>query len=208
MDEFVLYDEVQYTTRDWRNRNRIKTAQGWHWLTIPVVSGARERSICEVEIADPSWAASHWKTLCYAYGETSWFDWCAAELEPVYCSLKEKLLSQINYHLLCAVNRLLGIDTPISWSSAYPGSGDKNGRLLAICLAAGAERYLSGPAAQGYLDVSRFSDAGVAVEWIDYGGYPEYRQNHPPFEHGVSVLDLLVHKGPESRSFMKIGKRS
>jgi hypothetical protein len=205
VDEFVLLDEVQYTRRDWRNRNRIKTPAGMRWLTIPVRTGGRfTQRIDETRIADPSWARSHWSAIEQAYGGTPHFAATAEQLEPLYASFAaEESLSRVNVELLRVVCGMLGIETPISYSTDYETGDDRSQRLLDICLATRADEYVSGPAARGYLDVDRFARAGVSVAWFDYSGYPAYPQPHGAFEHGVSVVDLLCCAGPAARGWLK-----
>ncbi len=196
VDAFVLLDEVQYTRRDWRNRNRIKTAAGTRWLTIPVLSTGRyEQRIDETRIADPSWPRSHWSAIEQAYRDAPCFGAVAAELEPLYRSCDAELLSDVNATFLRRLCELLEIDTPISWSTDYETAPDPSRRLLDICLQTGATEYVSGPSARDYLDVGLFERAGVAVSWADYSGYEPYEQPHGAFEHRVSVIDLLVCAG-------------
>ncbi len=99
---------------------------------------------------------------------------------------------------------LLNISTPLAWSQDYAVvETGKSERLLSICLASGATTYVSGPSAQGYLDVGLFEENGIAVEWFEYSGYPPYEQLHTPFIHEVSVIDLLLNMGPESRRYLE-----
>lgn len=205
VDEFILYDSAQYTRRDWRNRNQIKTPQGLQWLTIPVQSkGQYIAPICEIRVDDGAWAEKHWRTLEQHYRRAAGF----ARFGPLLQSLYEEAarlerLSEVNRLFLERVGRWLGVETPLRWSWEYESQGDKSEKLLEMCLAAGAGVYLSGPSAQGYLDVARFEAAGVQVEWMDYKGYPEYPQLYPPFTHAVSALDLLLNTGDQARAWMK-----
>jgi len=203
VDELILLDDAQYTRRDWRNRNRLKSPQGVRWLSIPVrVKGRYHQRVDETVIDDPDWAARHWATLGSWYGRAPFFARYRAELEALYLDTREELLSLVNRRFLEALCRLLGISTPLSWSSDYAASGRRTERLLELCLAAGAGRYLSGPAAQAYLDEERFRAEGIEVVWMSYDGYPQYPQLHPPFEHRVSVLDLLLNTGEQARRYM------
>jgi WbqC-like protein family. len=197
VDEFVLYDDVQFTRRDWRNRNRIKTAHGLHWLTIPVkVKGRYHQSVRETEIEGSSWAESHWQTIRHGYARAACFEEMAPILEKVYADCSGlHMLSEVNRLWIESVCRLLAIQTPLRWSSEFSLKGDRSERLLNICLEAGADCYVSGPAARDYLDTGLFESAGVAVEWMSYEGYPEYPQLHGAFEHRVSVIDLLLNAG-------------
>jgi hypothetical protein len=205
VDEFVFLDDVQFTRRDWRSRNRIKTRQGPAWLTIPVQNKGRyHQLIAETCVSDPTWAATHWATLRGSYARMPHFDRCAEVLEPVYAALAStERLSAINHRLIVAVCGLLGITTPLSWSSDYGAPAGKNERLIELCRKAGATDYLSGPNARGYLDERQFAEAGITVSFADYSGYPEYAQPYPPFDHAVSVLDLLFCTGPDATKYMK-----
>jgi hypothetical protein len=202
-DHFVLYDEVQYTRRDWRNRNRIKTAAGVRWLTVPVqTKGAYTQRIDETRIADPRWARSHCSAIEQAYRDAPAFAETTALLAPLYDGFGDGLLSDVNEALLRRVCRQLGITTPISRSTDHPGAGGPSERLLTICTALGATEYVSGPAARAYLDVDLFARAGVGVRWFDYTGYREYPQLHGPFVHEVSIIDLLFNTGSRSHEWL------
>lgn len=204
VDEFILYDDRQFTRRDWRNRNRVKTAQGTIWLSVPVkVKGRYFQRIDETEISDSGWADRHWRTLEQAYREAPHFDRFHDELARLYRECDEGFLSQINRRFLDGVCHILGIETPLRWSTDYDIEGTKTERLVNLCLAAGASTYLSGPRASSYLDESLFDRASVELRYADYTGYPEYEQLHPPFEHEVSIVDLLVHTGPSAPSYLK-----
>lgn len=205
VDVFVLYDDAQYTRRDWRNRNRIKTAQGVQWLTVPVhVTGRYLQPIREVVVSDPHWARTHWRTLTHHYGRAAGFAQIAPALEGLYReAAASQRLSEINHHFLTGINEMLGITTPFRWSTELELTGDRSERLLGMCRQLGADTYVSGPSARDYLDERLFQDAGIAVEWADYSGYTEYRQLHPPFDHHVSIVDLLLNEGTEARQFLK-----
>lgn len=197
-DLFVFHDDLQYTKNDWRNRNKIKTPKGAEWITIPV--GTNEhRVICEVEIKDASWQGKHWKTIQRNYAKCPYFTRYRAFFEEVYLGCRWHNLSELNQYLTRTISQdLLAIPTEFSDSRQYQASGQKLERLIDLVTKAGADRYVSGPAAKDYIDPSRFTDAGIELVWKDYSGYPEYPQRYPPFEHGVSILDLLFNVGPHA----------
>jgi hypothetical protein len=205
VDEFILLDDVQYTRRDWRNRNRIKTAAGLLWLTIPVAHDKAAPRIDEMHASDSGWQREHWTTLTHHYARAQHFRDQRDRFEELYLDSDETRLSDINRRFISAICALLGIDTPIHRSSEYAAPGTSSERLVNICRAAGARRYLSGPRAQAYLDESLFSAAGIEVAWMDYSGYPEYPQLNPPFEHRVSVLDLIFNTGPAAHRYIRGG---
>jgi len=204
-DQFILYDDVQFTKRDWRNRNRIKTSSGLQWLTIPVLTRGRfTQKISECTVSDSGWAASHWKAISMAYARAEHFRPLKAIFENAYMTLKETSLSQINYHFIKIICSFLKIETPLRWSMDYSSiTGVKTERLVSLCRAAGATRYLSGPSAKDYIEPALFKAAGIDLDYMTYEGYPEYRQLFGPFEHHVSILDLLFNEGPEAIRFMK-----
>ena len=202
-DEFVLLDEVQYTKRDWRSRNRIKTANGPLWLSVPVeVKGRYEQRMCDTRVADRQWAEKHWRTIRASYARAPHFRRYQDELECLFTDALHDRLSDVNHALIAGLCRILGIGTPLTWSMDYKAEGDRTGRLVSICRQAGATEYLSGPAAKTYIDEAQFSAAGITVMYADYSRYPEYPQLYPPFDHHVTVIDLLVHTGSEARTFM------
>ena len=202
-DQYVIFDHVQYAKRHWHNRNRIKTATGVEWLTIPVISrGRREQTIDTVEIEKP-WAEKHWRAIELAYRRAPHFAAMAPLVRGWYeRAAKERLLTEVNTIFFREIAALLGLSTRFVRDTVYPAEGTKTERLLTIIRAAGADSYLSGPSARSYLDVPLLAEAGVAVEWMNYEGYQQYPQLHNAFEPAVSVLDLLFNVGPEARRYL------
>jgi hypothetical protein len=204
VDEFILFDDRQFTRRDWRNRNLIKTAQGLHWLTIPVrVKGRYEQRIDETMTSEAEWPEKHWKTMSHAYGSAPFFSQYRDAIAALYTSSGEERLSDVNRRFLEAICDILGIGTRLSWSTDYPTTGDRTERLVNLCRMAGAQEYLSGPAARAYIDEAQFQAAGIRLTYMDYSGYPEYPQLNGAFEHGVSILDLLFNVGADAPRYMK-----
>ena len=204
VDEFIIYDDMQYTRRDWRNRNRIKTSQGLLWLTVPVlVRGRYTQTIRETQIDGVAWAEDHWRTLAQNYSRAPCFQEVSEVVEPVYRTHRHTHLSVLNRELIGAICGYLGVRTRISNSWDYALLDGKSERLADLCRQAGANEYVSGPSARGYLDESVFAEQGISVEWVDYSGYPEYSQLWGPFVHEVSILDLLFNAGREAPRYMK-----
>ena len=202
-DIFVLYDDMQYTKNDWRNRNKIQTNQGLKWLTIPVRQEKLSQRINETKISDPRWSRKHWATITHNYTKAKCFNDYKDLFEDLYLNMHEELLNEVNYRFIVAINKIIGIDTVIIKSSEFKLVQGKSERLLDICNTLGADVYLSGPAAMDYLDVQLFQQEGIGVEWMHYDNYPVYQQLHKPFEHGVSILDLIFNEGLESRKYLK-----
>lgn len=191
VDTFIIYDEVQYTKNDWRNRNQINSKQGLQWITIPVRVQSLDQKICETKVSFPKWNKKHWNTIVTNYGKSPNFKKYKGRFESLYLEMETDLLSEINLQFIKSINEVLGIDTEIIDSRELDLSGDKNERLIDAVKKVGGELYLSGPAAKSYLDESLFSEEGVIVEWQSYQGYPDYYSIHNNFSHNISIIDLL-----------------
>lgn len=208
VDEFVLYDDVQYTNGDWRNRNRLKTRDGLAWLTVPVLTKGRfGQLIRETEIKGSGWRDAHWKTITQNYRRAPCFDEVAACLELAFQCREWNLLSDLNQTLIESVCTYLGIRTRITRSADYVLRGDRSERLVGLCRQIGAQVYVSGPAAKCYLDESAFAREGIAVRWFDYSAYPAYPQLWGAFVHEVSIVDLFFNCGKASGQYMKFVER-
>jgi hypothetical protein len=204
VDEFVIYDDAQYTKRDWRNRNLIKTKEGCKWLTIPVeVKNKYKQTIRETKVTNNKWSNKHLKIIKYNYckaeGYNERIDW----ISDIYRQCEnEVFLANINLHLIKEIMRFLGIRTKISLSSDYIIEGCTSDKIMNICLQSGAQEYLSGPSAKSYLDLYAFNKAGINVKWMNYSGYKEYPQPYPPFIHEVSILDLILNTGSDYVNYL------
>ena len=200
-DEFVIYDEVGYSKGDWRNRNRIVLGGQLKWLTIPVrTSGKLGQPINEVDVADRGWALQHVETIRQAYRKAPFFAETWPLLRNCYdAAASHKSLSEVNTMFLREIVGHLGISTAISDSRDTARTTiDPVERLIELCRAKGATRYLSGPAARAYLRAEAFREAGIELAYANYSGYPAYDQSCEPFQHGVSIVDLLCQVGREA----------
>lgn len=209
VDEFILFDDAQYTKNDWRNRNKIKTGAGVKWLTIPIItSGKLEQKIKESRISETNdWRKKHWSSICQNYSKSKYFKDFKDIFEELYLNSNEKYLSEINYKFIKTINNILGINTKISFSSEFKLLDEKTERLINICKETGATEYISGPAAKAYINESLFMEEKIKLSWIDYKDYKEYKQLYPPFDHYVSILDLIFNEGSKSTEFMKSFKK-
>lgn len=204
VDEFILFDDMQYTRRDWRNRNKIKTSNGAKWLTIPVsVKGRYYQTIKETQVSDKDWPSKHWKNIKHHYNKAPYFNKYAERLEDLYMQCDEDYLSFINYKFITAISGWLNIKTKLSWSWDYGVIEGKTERLVDLCVKAEATEYISGPSAKDYIQPELFEQEGIKLSFIDYSNYPEYPQLYPPFEHGVSILDLLLNTEESANRYMK-----
>ena len=204
VDEFIIYDEMQYTKNDWRNRNKIITQNGVEWLTIPVRIESLHQKINETVISDKNWTKKHLATLQTNYGKSK----CFKEMKDFIFSLyqeagKTNNLSEINVKFIKSICIYLGIDTKISRSTDYDLVKGKTERLVDLCRQAKATNYISGPSAKEYIDKKLFDDKNITLEWMDYSDYKEYKQLKTPFVHRVTILDLIFNEGLNSCNYLK-----
>jgi len=200
-DVFVFYDDVQYTVNDWRNRNKVKTANGVVWLTIPV-GDQNDRLICDVVIGDQSWARKHWMTIEQSYHGAPGFARYREFFKNFYSRSWESL-SELNQTMIRTIaGDLLGIRTQILDSRDYNLEGKGSDRLLMLLKKMGATDYISGPSAQRYLDAEAYARHGIRVHWKDYSHYPEYPQLHGPYAPDLSIVDLLLNCGDDAARYI------
>jgi hypothetical protein len=203
-DEFIIYDDMQYTKRDWRNRNQIKTPGGPVWLSVPVeVSGKFFQKINETKVSDPSWAKSHWGSILQNYRNAPFFKEYKDRVEETYLNLTTPFLTEINLKLIELVNSILGITTNIRLSSDFKLAEGRTERLVDLCKQVGGTDYYSGPAAKNYMDEELFRAEGINVHYFDYSGYPEYPQLNGAFTHALTVFDLIFNTGEDAKKYMK-----
>jgi len=198
-DAHVVLDHVQFEKNSFTNRNKIRTQEGWSWLTVPVKTAGKfgDLAINEIEIADEKkWAYKHWQSLRLNYSKAPFFDQHAAFLEGMYNRRWQKLADLMRetraYHL-----DAFGIRTKLYFSSQMKVSGKKDELILNLCRELGATVYLSGPLGRDYLHEDAFRRQGIAVRYHDYR-HPTYPQVYPGFEAYMAALDLLFNAGPAS----------
>lgn len=194
-DLFIYYDEVQYTRGDWRNRNKIVTTAGEKWITLPVAkAGNFGQSVADTHISDEKWASKHRDTLRGVYRSAPEFRTLKPFFEDLYASLEgQTSLTKINRTFIEVISAELGIQTQFVCSSKIEAPGDKTQRLVNLCKEVGAKQYISGKAAQSYLNVNKFEEANIGVEWFEYPTYKSYKQLDGQYRPGVSIFDTLFH---------------
>jgi hypothetical protein len=196
VDVFVFLDDVRFTKRDWRVRNKIKTPRGTEWLTVPV-RGGRHQLISGVKIDGSGWQQRHLRSLKFNYNRAPFFKDYGFLLDWLYVHPHKKL-SEFNRQTIATICDILGIETQLVCSVDLAAEGTKDDKLINICRQLGATTYLSGPSGRDYIVEEKFEEAGIELRYKDYTGYPEYSQRFPPFDHYVTVLDLLFHCGPHA----------
>lgn len=205
VDEFVIFDEMQFTKRDWRNRNQIKTPNGIKWLTVPVkTKGSFNQKIIDTQIDGDEWVENHIKSLEHNYSEAKFFNEILTIIKPIYLEKKFNYISDLNLEFIKAICNYLEIDTKILNSSDLGVLNDgKTDRLVDICKKLKGKIYVSGIAAKNYIEIDKFNKEKIKVEWFDYDGFVEYPQLWGEFSHNVTILDLLFNCGKKSKHYMR-----
>lgn len=196
VDVFVLYDSVQFDKNGWRNRNRIKSKSGPIWLTVPVHSTLSDL-IKDVRIDNSKpWKHKHLEAIRQNYSKTTFFQNYFPELKDLL-NHEWSHIAELDCAIITLIKNWLNIKTKVVRASEFNFTGSKNERLLNICQAFGASKYLSGNAAKDYLDISMFEKSTIKVEWQDYK-HPTYSQLNGEFIPYLSTIDLVFNCGAES----------
>jgi hypothetical protein len=204
VDVFVVFDDVQYTKRDWRNRNLIKTPTGLKWLSIPVeVKGKFRQKINQTRIIDRDWQKSHLGAIRQNYQKAKCFEEVFPWIQELYLSCEHKFLTEINLHFIRRINSFLGISTSIRSSAEFNLDAHKTQRLVNICKELNVTNYFTGPAAKNYIDEAIFCSNEIDIHYWSYDGYPEYVQLYGSFENGATIFDLILNEGKNANKFLK-----
>lgn len=200
-DVFIMLDTVQFKKNEWQNRNRIRTPKGWQWLTVPVLQHFGQR-IDEVLINPAvAWKAQHLRALDMHYARAPYRNRYLAQLRELYSAPWTKL-SDLNKATVQWLLKAYGITTPVHCAAGYEARDEPTDRLIDLCRAAGATRYLAGPGAERYMDKPRFECSGVRLD-IQMFRHPVYRQAYEPLELNLSALDLLLMQGPDALATLR-----
>ena len=210
VDMFVLLDNVQFVKQSWQQRNRIKTAAGLQWLTVPVAFRGRfGQLIRDVEIRGTDFCHDHLRAIELAYRRSPSFAKYYADLQEHLQESSAGLLVDLNIGLIRLLMQLLGISTPLLRASTLNVSGKRTELLANICHCVGAREYLSPLGSATYLlpEQHILLDRGITISFQNYV-HPEYRQLHTPFEPFASAIDLLLNCGDDSRAIIRSGRRA
>lgn len=200
VDKFVFYDDVQYTVRDWRNRNVIPTQSGMTWLTVPVLTkGKREQLIKDVIInQNENWQKKHFKTLSLNYKKAPHFSKFRWLLEDFYLTKTWENLSDLDIYTTKKLCEVLKINVEFYKASDFNCTGKKDGeKVIKLCKELGCDYFINGPTSKSFMNMELFRDQHIQLDYIEYT-YPEYTQLVTPFSHNVSILDLLFNTGDDA----------
>lgn len=206
-DLFITLDSVQYTRRDWRNRNQIYCPhKGAKWISIPVNSKGKysKAKIFEIETLNQEWKQNHLEQIRLSYKNAPYFKETFDFLTNTYKELtNENNLSRINCHLIQKICKFMDISLTLKRSTDLFTIGEldqfePSQRLLELCLKENVTKYYSGPAAKNYLNENLFKAEGIEVQYFSHENYPIYQQlSADKFNHFLSIIDLFMMVGPK-----------
>ncbi len=204
VDVFVFYDDVQYTTKDWRNRNKIKTINGDKWLSVPVINKSkRHQLICDAMIdATKCWQKEHYRKLTYNYQKAKYFEQYKHILDTILVENKWSKISDLDIFATKLIASEIGIGAMWINTSDLKIHGAKEGeKVIKICKELGCSHFINGPSSKAFIDENLFEKEGIKLDYMTYS-YPEYEQLFQPFSHQVTVLDVLFNCGPDSKKYI------
>jgi hypothetical protein len=204
VDHFIFLDDVQYTKRDWRNRNRILSNSGVSWLTIPVLSKGRfSQTIQETLFVNSEWKYFFINSIKHTYSGSPFYEEIFALVSNAIKESDIRNLSELNIGLIKSICKYLGISTEFHLSSDFKARKDKNLRLIDICSSIGANIYFSGPSAKDYIDEKIFSSNKISINFIEYPSFIKYKQfNSQDFKENLSILDVLFNLGSSTKDLL------
>jgi hypothetical protein len=204
VDTFIIFDDMQFTKRDWRNRNVIKTKDGLKWLTIPVESKNKYfQRINETKVSDNNWHIKHLAILKQNYAKAKKYKESIGFIENLYMQNHSTYITEINRAFLTKICLYLGFEREILLSSDFELAEDRTDRIIDLCKKLNGTDYYTGPSARSYIENEKFTLGGINLHYFDFNGFPEYPQLYGDFIHSVSILDLIFSCGIDSKEFIK-----
>jgi hypothetical protein len=201
-DIFLVYDDVQYDKHSWRNRNRIKTSQGWQWLSVPILTSGQNKPANRDILIDNSsnWKTKHRSSIRQHYSRARSFDTCFPAFDAIY-QREWKYLIDLDMALIYQIMEFLGLKRDLRFASDLNVPGHQAERLVSLCKALGADTFYEGAAGRNYIEEALFISNNVRLVYQDYP-HPVYRQLYGEFVPYMSVIDLILNHGAESLAIL------
>ncbi|MDB5223187.1 MAG: hypothetical protein JWN83_1854 [Chitinophagaceae bacterium] len=204
-EQFCIFDIVQYQTKDYNNRNLIKTHQGPIWLTVPVESKNHfQKKICDIKIIDDGWNKKHFKSIQFSYKNAPYYKSYIDEIEQILLQKTYSFLTDLNTEMLKLMLKAFDIQIPIVKASDYDFTGYKSDLVLDMCIKLNATKYIFGSQGKDYADEASFNNNNINIYFQNYQ-HPQYAQLHGDFMPNISALDLLFNEGPKSKEILISG---
>ena len=200
-DVFVILDNVQFKKNEWQNRNRIKTAQGCQWITVPVLYRFPEK-INEVRINNKAnWSRKHLQAFITNYSKSPCYDDYISFFEDIF-SRNWECLVDINVEIIKFLINALELKTRLVMASDLELREGSTERLIDICKALDSNKYLAGKDGNKYMNLELFDREGIEVIFQDFK-HPVYNQLFGDFEPYMSAIDLLFNCGDDSLEILR-----
>lgn len=204
-EQFCIFDIAQYQTKDYNNRNLIKTHQGEIWLTVPVESKDHfQKKLCDIKIINNGWNKKHLKSIQLSYKKASFYNEYIEGLEQILIGKQYEFLTDLNTDILKFMLSAFDIHVPILKASDYDFTGSKSDLVLDMCIKLKANKYIFGSQGKSYADLESFNKNKIKVYFQEYN-HPEYTQLHGSFLPYMSALDLLFNEGHKSKEILLSG---
>lgn len=204
-EQFCIFDIAQYQTKDYNNRNLIKTHQGQIWLSVPVESKDHyQKKICDIKIINAGWNKKHQKSIHLAYKNAPYYKEYIGGLEQILIGNEYEFLADLNTDILKFMLNAFAVDIPISKASDFNFSGYKTDLVLDMCIKLKADQYIFGSQGKNYANQDSFNKNNIKIYFQDYK-HPTYKQLHGKFLPYMSALDLLFNEGPKSKEIILSG---
>jgi len=202
-EKYCIFDIAQYQTKDYNNRNKIKTNSGDIWLSVPVESKDHfQKKICDIKIINNGWNKKHYKSIYLAYKKAEYFDRYISGFEQILVQSQYVFLTDLCFDILQYMLKALNINIHIVKASDYDFSGYKSDLVLDMCVQLGATKYIFGALGRNYADEPSFKEKGIDIYFQDYQ-HPEYKQLHGAFLPYMSAIDLLFNEGDRSMEIIQ-----
>lgn len=198
-DLFIVYDDVQYVTDAWINRNKIKTSDGVKWLTVPIHHNFKQ-IIKDTKIDNKTkWYKKHRKSIIYSYIKSPYFN---KDFVDVIYDKNWELLVDLNLYIIKKIMKLLSIKTRVMLSSELNSKGTKTDRIINILTQTDTDEYITQPGTRGYLESKKFAENGIKLYWFNFD-HPTYHQLYGSFVSYISIIDMIFNCGKSSMDIIR-----
>jgi hypothetical protein len=203
-DVFVILDTVQFSKDSYTQRTKIRTKEGWIWLTIPIEKKYYFKPIRDIPLPqDGKWLKKHKLSVVSNYSKCKFVDDKFVDEYYSYSGKFEKL-QEFNEHGILYLKAKFGIKTEIVRASELDIADNLKSTdlLVDIVKKVGGDVYISGSGGEKYLDEGKFLMNNIKLEYFEFKSF-EYPQRWDGFELYMSAIDLLFNVGESSKKYFE-----
>ena len=199
-DVFVFLDDVQYERGDFDNRNKIRTNEGFMWLTVPIYNKSGQTLMDAKIVNNQNWNKKQRNAIELNYRKAPYFETYSKDIFSILEKKWENLID-LNLEFIKYFMSVLDLKTKTIRSSKLDITSTKSERLLEICKRYRATVYLSGELGKNYLNEKIFHNVGIKILYEKFQ-HPTYNQIHGSFIPNMSIIDLLFNEGDKSKEIL------